>query len=205
MPAWTVDNLELFLAFFIPGFISMQIYRLFVAGGDTDLAKQLPAVVAYSALHYAVFGWLILIAPDGWLRTAAMYLVVLVLPAIWPPLILLTRDAGKWSKTLWPPRNLLATMLKPEASPWDAVFDNSRRWVRIRLKDGRFLGGYLAGGSHVSTFPCDRQIYIRNEHVVDQETGRFGDRIESTGVLVNGTEINYIELIEAETENANDG
>lgn len=197
---WSFDKLTLFVAFVVPGFISMQIYRLFVAGDDSDLVKQLPAIVAYSALHYFVTGWLLLVTPEGWPRTIAAYFVVLLLPALWPPLILVIRDRKKWSGALWPPSILLATMLKPEATPWDSVFDNTQRFVRLKLKDGRFMGGFLAAGSRVSTYPCSEQIFIRNEHVVDQATGQFGEPIESTGLLVNGSEISYIELVEVELE-----
>ena len=37
---WATDKLALFIAFVLPGFISMQIYRLFVAGDDSDIVKK---------------------------------------------------------------------------------------------------------------------------------------------------------------------
>jgi hypothetical protein len=195
---WAVDKLQLFIAFVLPGFISLQVYRLFVAGDDSDITKKLPAIVSYSAMHYAVFGWIILASPKGGFRNFAAYLVVLVLPAAWPPLILLARDVHKWSQIFWPPSRLLSEMLRPEATPWDRVLSNRQRFVRITRGDGSFVGGYLAAGSQVSTYPNERQIYIRNEHLIDQATGEIGDRIDSTGILVTGEEIKLIELIDSE-------
>lgn len=91
-----------------------------------------------------------------------------------------------------------------EATPWDRVFTNRQRYIRVTLKSGRFVGGYLADGSEVSTYPNDEQIFIRNEHSIDQKTGEIGDKIESTGLLVNGTEITLIEIIETEPDQQGD-
>jgi uncharacterized protein DUF6338 len=192
---WSIDKFQLFIAFVLPGFISLQVYRLFIAGDDSDITRKLPAIISYSAMHYALFGWVILISREGGFRTLATYLVVLVFPVAWPPLILLARDAHKWSQIFWPPSRLLSEMLRPEATPWDRV---RQRFVRITRGDGSFVGGYLADGSQVSTYPNERQIYIRNEHLIDQATGEIGDRIDSTGILVTGEEIRLIELIDSE-------
>ena len=194
---WSVDKLTLFSAFVLPGFISMQIYRLFIAGDDSDVVKTLPAIISYSALHYLIFGWVLLINSGRWLIFWS-YIVVLLLPIFWPFVILLIRDYAKWRKVLWPPTGLLKAMLKPEATPWDRVLTNRQRFVRITLKDGGFVGGFLADGSEVSTHPSEQQLFIRNEHLIDQATGEIGDRIESTGVFVSGSEMKLIELIEVE-------
>jgi hypothetical protein len=111
----------------------------------------------------------------------------------------LSRDQEMWSKVFWPPSAMLAAMLKPEATPWDRVFAR-KQFVRVTLKDGGFVGGYLADGSVVSTYPNDEQIFIKNEHVLDQETGNFGEAIDSTGVLINGSEIKIVEIIEVSDE-----
>ena len=194
---WSIDKLTLFLAFFLPGFISLQVYRLFIAGDDSDLPKKLPAIVAYSSFHYAVFGWVLLIAKGVYLTVAA-YIIVLIIPLFWPFAILILRDDARWKPVFRSRSKFIAAMLKPEATPWDRVFTNDQ-FVRITLKDGGFVGGFLAKGSAVSTYPNDEQLYIRNEYEIDQVTGQFGERIESTGVLVNGDEIKIIELIELKT------
>jgi hypothetical protein len=136
---WSIDKLTPFIAFVVPGFISLQVYRLFVAGDDSDLVKKLPAIVSYSALHYLVFGWILLINTGDWLK-AWSYVVVLLFPVMWPFVVLLSRDHEKWIKVFWPPSTMLAAMLKPEATPWDRVFAR-RQFVRVTLKDGGFVGG----------------------------------------------------------------
>jgi hypothetical protein len=212
---WSADKLFLFLAFFLPGFISYQIYGLFVAVDDRDPIKQLPAIVGYSAIHYAFFAWVLLVIPQGVARAIAAYLIVLVLPIFWPPVILLMRDWQRWSMIFFRPYTLrgsrgpkiqilngssiIKAMLKPEAMPWDRTLTPEGRYVRIRLKSGRYVGGYFGNESSVSTYPCDRQIYISHAYSFDSD-GRFETPIERTGVLIEGSEIETLETIALEVE-----
>jgi hypothetical protein len=195
---WKGDELLLFLAFFIPGFIALQVYGLFVSIDDSDIVKRLPAVIAYSAIHYAFTGWVILVAPEGPARTMAAYVVVLVLPIFWAPAVLLARDWERWRHVMFSPR-LLSRALKPEASPWDRVFNGRAWWVRIKLKDGVRVGGYLGPGSLTSCFPRPEQLFIKDAFTVEQGTGAFQNAAPGTGLLVNGSEISIIELTEVRT------
>jgi|ERR1700723_2747005 hypothetical protein len=202
---WNANALLLFLAFFIPGFIALQIYGLFVGSDDLDFAKQLPAVIGYSALHYAMTGWIVLLAPAGLARSIAVYVVVLVLPVLWPPVILLIRDPGKWREIFFPTgsislRSTFDAMLKPERTPWDRVLVDRARFIRIRLKSGRFLGGYFGPGSVVSSYPCERSIFIAQAFSMDQQVGTFGSPIDRTGVLVQGADIEALETIELQED-----
>lgn len=196
---WSQDKLYLFLAFFLPGFISTEVYSLFIATGERDFVKQLPAVVSYSAIHYALTLWIFLVVPVGWPKTVAAYLIVLILPVFWAPIILLLRDWNKWRPRIFS-RDLTEYLLAPEYSPWERLFaDASERWVRIRLKSGGYVGGLLARGSMTSTYPCPEQLYINSEWKIDDD-GKFKERIESAGILVNGTEVEFVELIDGEED-----
>lgn len=194
-------DFAIFFAFFIPGFISSQIYGLFIGVDDSDFSKRLPAVIGYSAVHYALTGWLILVAPPGPWQIAAAYFVVFVIPIFWPFVILLIRDPGKWrhiflaGKKRKIVRRIFEAMLTPEAMPWDRTLDASARYIRIRLKSGRFVGGYFGDGSSVSTFPSDRQIFISQAYTFDVN-GEFGNPVPDTGVLVQGDEIESLETVD---------
>jgi hypothetical protein len=191
---WQSDKLILFLAYFIPGFIALEVYGLFVSTDNGDIAKKLPAVVAYSAIHYAFTGWLILIAPAGSWRLVAAYIVVLFLPILWPPLILLARDPVRWKPVILTSK-LWSALLSAEASPWDRVFINQSRWVKIKLKDGVRIGGFLGPGSIVSSYPSPEQLFISNAYFISED-GAFGAAVTpQTGLLVSGTEISTIEII----------
>ena len=54
MDIWEVDKLVLFIAFVIPGFISIKTYQLAFPGIDRATSDQLIDAVAYSSINYAI-------------------------------------------------------------------------------------------------------------------------------------------------------
>lgn len=190
---WSTDKLALFLAFFIPGFIAVQVYSLFISTGERDFTKLLPDVVAYSAMHYALTGWTILVTHDMW-RVVAAYFDVLVLPLLWSPVLIWLRNR-ELGKRIFSKR-FIEYMIAPEPSPWDRLFaDQAEHWIRIRMKSGEYVGGIMAKGSATSTYPNPEQIYIK-EVWRCTEAGFIGPIKSTGGLLINGTEIMYLELYE---------
>ena len=91
-------------------------------------------------------------------------------------------------------KGTIKALLSPEAGPWDKVLTDEPRFIRIRLKSGRFVGGYYGRTSAASTFPGERQIFVSDVYSFS-ETGEFGTPIERTGILVQGDEIETLETI----------
>ena len=87
----TQGTLALFLIFFIPGFISLKVYDLLVPGERRDFSKSLFDAVAYSSLNFVALLWLIGIVRSGslppWLWYAAMFVLLIGMPAAWPILL----------------------------------------------------------------------------------------------------------------------
>lgn len=59
MDMWEQHKLVLFILFFLPGFISLKVYDLFVPGEIRKAADSLIEAIAYSCINYAIFIWLI--------------------------------------------------------------------------------------------------------------------------------------------------
>ncbi len=82
----------LFLIFFVPGFISLKVYDLFIPSERRDFSKSLYDAVAYSALNFVALFWLIWRMGSGKMWPATWYLsfllVLIVAPALWPILFL---------------------------------------------------------------------------------------------------------------------
>lgn len=68
---------------------------------------------------------------------------------------------------------------------WDKAAPNlGGRWVRIRLAEGKWVGGWIANGSYVSTYPEPKDIYVTDQHQVAPD-GTIGDAIpDSAGFWV---------------------
>ena len=199
---WSADGWLVFIAFFIPGFVSSTIYNLIVASDRVDFGKDLPRLVGYSVIHYAATLWIVIIAPAGPLKLASLYVVVLILPVLWPFVILVVRDPKRYRDSILTGR-IVGLMAKPHVKPWDAVFDTFRSggcWVRIRLTDGRYVGGIFGDNeatqmpSEVSSYPSEEQIYLAVEYEFDDDGYLKGSSPvpRSGGLLVNGNEIEHI-------------
>ena len=93
---WAPETLVVFLAFFVPGFVMATVWSAVIPVQQVDFAKDMPRLIGYSVLHYAGTLWLVFAAPPGTARLVVAYLVVLVLPAVWPPLFIVLRDRERW-------------------------------------------------------------------------------------------------------------
>ena len=57
MDIWDANKLLLFIAFVIPGFVSLKTYELLFPGAPKESDKLLIDAVAYSSINYALLLW----------------------------------------------------------------------------------------------------------------------------------------------------
>ncbi|VXC94792.1 conserved membrane hypothetical protein [Pseudomonas sp. 8Z] len=192
MDIWEIDKLFLFIAFVIPGFISLKFYQLLYPGVLRNASDQLVDAVAYSCVNYALLLWLILIVESSSLQVVHQnfyYLfyafVLFVAPIIW---VLL----WSWLRT----RELFQKNAPhPVAKPWDFVFQQRKQyWVIVYLKSGEQIGGKFSTKSFASSAPADEQIYLEEVWLVENGVLQRAVK-ESAGVLIGASEISHIEFL----------
>lgn len=191
MDIWTPTSLVLFLAFFVPGFISQKIYGLIVPDDQPDGTSFIVSAVAYSSLNYA------LASPLIWWMWASgqtanplttgitLVFILLVLPALLPLV---------W---LWIRRQPIIQRhtLSPIKRPWDYIFNGkSEYWVIITFKDGEKIGGIYGQQSSSSSYPRKEQIYLEKTWVLGEDGTFVHEAPESRGVIILSDEIVSIEL-----------
>jgi Family of unknown function (DUF6338) len=73
----------------------------------------------------------------------------------------------------------------PVPTAWDnAAPAQGGNWVRIRIGDGKWVGGWYSNNSFISTYPEPRDIYIEDQHHIGAR-GQFGEMVEgSAGIWV---------------------
>lgn len=192
MDIWEVDKLFLFIAFVIPGFISLKFYQLLYPGVLRNASDQLVDAVAYSCVNYALLLWLILIVESSRLQVVHpnfYYLfyafVLFVAPIIW---VLL----WSWLRT-W--ELFQKNAPHPVAKPWDFVFQQRKQyWVIVYLKSGEQIGGKFSTKSFASSAPADEQIYLEEVWLVENGVLQRAVK-ESAGVLIGASEISHIEFL----------
>jgi hypothetical protein len=68
--------------------------------------------------------------------------------------------------------------------------------VRIRIGEGKWVGGWYGNDSFISTYPEPRDIYIQAQHHVD-EGGQFCGRVQGTaGVWFSVRDGDVVEWVE---------
>jgi hypothetical protein len=194
MDIFEADKLILFIAFVIPGFISIKFYDLVFPDTRGATSDRLIDAIAYSSINYAILFYPIEIIESSDLRSSCGVLyyifyvfVLLIAPAIW---VLLWKQMrlSKW---------VAASIPHPTSKPWDFVFSQRRPYfIKVFLKDGTIIGGVYSEKSFASSAPTEEQIYLEETWIIN-EMGGFERRKNGTsGVIVMASEISRIELIE---------
>lgn len=192
MDIWEINKLALFIAFVIPGFISIKAYQLAFPGTERATSDQLIDAIAYSSINYALLIYpIIAIESSSFKETykSLYYLfyvfVLFIAPIIWVLIWkhLRTRDFFQ--------RNAP----HPTAKPWDYVFAQRKPyWVKVTLKDGTIIGGRYADKSFASSAPAPEQIYLEETWVINDKGGFVRAKNNTAGVIILSSDISHIEL-----------
>ncbi len=192
MNIWDLDKLVIFIAFVIPGFVSIKIYDLLVPTDRKEIGKYLIDAVAYSCINYALVSWILVLADRCNLyKNHPFWFFLLVIsilflfPILWAVLYYCLRTLTFFTKRI----------PHPISKPWDYVFSKREAyWVIVYLNDGTKIGGRYGSDSFASSYPADEQIYLQQVWEVNDDN-RFLKAVErSKGILVSKKDIKAIEF-----------
>ena len=194
MNIWESDKLIIFIAFVIPGFISLKTYEVIFPGVYKDSSKQIIDAIAYSCINYALLFWFIFSVEQNNVKNnhpilyILFYLFVLfVAPILWV--------------LAWKHIRILNIFQKiaphPTLKPWDFVFSKREPyWIKITLKNGQVIAGKYASKSFASSAPADEQIYLEEVWLLNEKKGFQRPKKRTCGVIVLPQEIAYLELFQ---------
>jgi hypothetical protein len=194
----TVVQLLLVVVAVLPG-ITYQFVRERGRGpvpGEAEtghrILRALTASVVLDSLYFAVLGPRLaeLLRPAGYparTRDGALHalLLLFVLPALVATLV------------SWRERRRLRGRYRPTPTAWDHVFrDRGASFVRARLKDGTWVGGWYGGESYATSYPQPPELYLQSAWRMAPD-GSFVGRVEGTsGLFVRAEDIDILELLE---------
>lgn len=188
------------LAAVMPGFV-YQVSRRDVVGPGPDerefavrVLRAIAASAVFAGVYAAAIGPMVvryLREPDAALSQVRLMgglflLLVVVLPWLAARVVAYVGTAG-WFGAL-SARLVHALHLKrswdPTPSAWDFAFGKVEPgWVRVRLGDGSWVGGWFSTMSYASSFPEPQELYIEVGYVMTEE-GTFTDKISAPGGMV---------------------
>lgn len=194
-----IDAIYTALVFVVPGYIFLTLRNQFIAGQDRLGTEQVLAFVTYSALNFALFGWIVYLAISyhlpPYVIVSSWALVLVVLPAA------LGLVSGLFSQ-----REIVGKIYEyfrlspvhPVPRAWDRVFFNSPpSWVLITLKSGVAFAGYWDGQSFASSDGKERDLFISQLY---DFSGDDPWRPTDKSLFVAAGEISTIEFIPVKEE-----
>ncbi len=196
MDIWGTDKMFLFIAFVIPGFVSLKTYELLLASTPKESTKQLIDAIAYSCVNYALLFWPISVVEIHQVKTKfpnfyiLFYVIVfLIAPVAWVLVF----------KKLRTTQCFQSIMPHPTGKPWDYVFSQRKPyWVIVTLKDGKQIAGLYDSSSFASSAPAPEQLYLEEAWVVNNDGGFERKRNDTAGIIILTPEIISIELFTIE-------
>lgn len=186
------NTLLLFILFFVPGFVSIKIYDLFVQNESRKPSAYLYDAIAYSAINFALMSWPIVILFEYGLYqnhiilfTLAMIFILILVP------VGLGWGYANFCKTSWFQKKASGLVVRS----WDwALRKDEPLWVVVNLTDSTQIAGIFGKKSHASSYPITEQIYLQEAWLLD-ELGQFKSVVKNTkGVIILGEHIVSIEL-----------
>lgn len=192
MTGLTVENIVLLVTFFIPGFIYLKSYRLFVPDTKNDFSKEWYEALGISIINFILFSYPIfkLNKSDFLGHYPFTYfllfgLMIIIAPILWA-FIFYKITCKKWFSRF---------LINPTKSAWDSFFSQRESYyVIVTLKNGRKIGGKYGMKSYSSVFPQKNDIYIEELWKLNKKDG-FKYKIEQTqGILITEGEISTIEF-----------
>jgi len=189
----------------VPGYIYLSFRNQFIAGQDRLGSEQILAFVTYSALNFAVFGWINLVVlyqeAGPWVQISVWLLTLLAGPAVLGFISGVCAQKEMGSRLYaWFGLN----SVHPTARSWDWIFHRVHPcFVLVTLKDGSQCAGYWgvnAAGtqSFASSDTKERDLYISQVFEIP-DNGPW--RATQKSIFVAAGEIRTIEFIQEEEPN----
>ncbi|MFF4529448.1 DUF6338 family protein [Streptomyces sp. NPDC001407] len=166
--------------------LSERVLRALVASVVLDTAYAV--VVGPELLHLVRFG-------DGGLLWAEERIRLVGLCGL--VLFVAVPTAAAAAVSLLQRRRLRARY-QGTPSAWDHIFRDRRPcFVRLRLKDGTWVGGWYGNKSYATSYPQPCELHLESAWRMLGD-GSFVERVEGTaGLHVRGADVDIVEMVDA--------
>lgn len=202
-PPSTVQQLIFLVLLVLPGLV-YQFLRERWRGpvpGEQNLSERILRAMTASIALDAIYA--IAVGPQladlvrgegGWASALAQH------PreaGIWALVLFLAIPAAAAAALSWLERRRMGSAVKPIPTAWDYMLSRSSgaRFVRARLKDGTWVGGWYGSRSYASGYPNNSDMYLQWAYQMNPD-GSFGPPTELTaGVYLRLDDVDVLELL----------
>ncbi|ANZ14811.1 DUF6338 family protein [Streptomyces noursei] len=206
-PPSTIGQLVSLVLLVLPG-LTYQFLRERWRGpvaGEAQLGERiLRAITASVALNgaYAVVAGPAL--ASAWRKAGKSGFAALVAEhpravGLWALLLFLGVPAVAAAAVSYRERRSARSVYLPVPTAWDYAFGGRThtgpRYVRARMKDGTWVGGWYGSRSYASGHPQEPDLYLQWSYRMSAD-GSFGPRVEGTeGVYLRMADVDILEMV----------
>ncbi len=195
MPQLELTYLILFVAFVLPGAMSMYVYGLLVPQGDHALKDRILEAICFSLINFVLLFWLIeILMREGFigdhpaLSWSIGVISFLLAPAAWPILLVMVLKVLA----------LRRLVLFRAKTGWDHFFHNRQEgcFVVARLVDGKTVGGRYGRKSFASAYPNPGHIFIEELWEIGEDGAFTGNPLPGNeGIILRPGDYQYIRVM----------
>lgn len=176
--------------------------------------RMLRAITASVALNgvYAVIAGPALVR--AWRRVERSGLSTLAAESprvvgMWALLLFLGVPASAAALVSYRERRHARSAYRPVPTAWDYAFgagaDSGTQFVRARLKDGTWVGGWFGTRSYASGHPQEADLYLEASYRMAAD-GSFVSRVEHTGgIYLRMADVDLVEMVKVPEQRAAGG
>jgi hypothetical protein len=189
-----IEQLQLVLAFIVPGLIIMYIRSRFIYGRPPSHRDNILSYIVLSTLYYALIIPFIgeaLAKRESWTAWAAAWIGLILIGPYILGVILGVATQKEWFA--WVTNKLELTLVHVIPAAWDWRFSTIPRsgmFVMITLSNDEKVAGFFGSNSFASSDAGDRE----EEYSVTDEGWKPRD--EKVGILIPLSMIKYVEFWE---------
>lgn len=183
----------------VPGFTYLWVRERLTGRMLLSNTERILRAVSASVVTYLLGGWWVVLLEQR-VRSGERPLLTLTLSALGLLLLvpaLLGLVVSLWHRMEWPDRLVKRiSNIDPSADAWDFALRNTKPgFVRVQMKDGRYVGGELGKGSYVSGPGEPKGLFLQKAWRLDSQ-GAFRQQAElNSGIFVDCSEALTVELI----------
>lgn len=191
-----IENVQLVIAFIVPGLIINYVRTRFTNGRMEKLSDgvlgYLSLTVVYYGLALPLLGYVINL-PAGLARNFCWWALILIGPALFGMLLGIGVQHG-WLR--WLAHRLGLRPIHSVPVAWDWRFGACRGscFVLVTLANGDTVAGIFGPGSFASSDPAERDIYLEELWDVPDDGGAWTRRDNRQGILLPAKEIRHVQF-----------
>lgn len=193
METFSLENISLFICFFLPGFIAVKTFHLLAPSDKIDVTNSVLEIIGFSCLNLFIFSPIFLyfgIRYDWIYKLNLLFFISMIFVVFVGP-ILLAISFFKLSNSNY--FNKYA--INRSGTPWDEFFMKKKyAYLVIVFNDQSKIGGFYGENSAASVYPKANQIYIEQVWIIDEKNKFLKQKPRTFGAIIDIKDIKYIEF-----------